>query len=56
MPLRRTLAVSTTALIALTTAACGSGGETEVPADEAVLIYSGRNENLVERVAEGVLT
>lgn len=52
MPLRRTLAVSTTALIALTTAACGSGGETEVPADEAVLIYSGRNENLVAPVLE----
>jgi iron(III) transport system substrate-binding protein len=46
MTVRRALALSAAALLALTTAACGQDGE-EPLSDDALVIYSGRNENLV---------
>ena len=58
MNVRRALAVSAAALIALTTAACGSD-EPEQPAStasgasaESLLIYSGRNETLVKPILD----
>ena len=51
MPLRRALALGAAALLALTTAACGQDGE-EPLSDDALVIYSGRNENLVGPLLE----
>jgi len=52
MNVRRALAVSTAALIALTTAACGADDGEEPLSDDALVIYSGRNENLVAPLLE----
>ncbi|MGL4746007.1 MAG: extracellular solute-binding protein [Dermatophilaceae bacterium] len=51
MSLRRALAASVVALLALTTAACGTDGE-EPSAEDSLIIYSGRNENLVAPVLD----
>lgn len=48
---RRVAAAAVTAALALGLAACGSDGE-EPLSDEALVIYSGRNENLVGPVLE----
>jgi iron(III) transport system substrate-binding protein len=48
MALRRALALGAAALIALTTAACGQDDGEEPLSDDALVIYSGRNENLVK--------
>ena len=52
MTFRRALAVSAAALIALTTAACGQDDGEEPLSDDALVIYSGRNENLVAPILE----
>lgn len=52
MSFRRAIAVGATALLALTTAACGQDDGEEPLSDDALVIYSGRNENLVKGVLE----
>lgn len=52
MSFRRALAVSAAALLALTTAACGQDDGQEPLSDDALVIYSGRNENLVKGILE----
>ncbi len=53
MTVRRALAVSAAALIALTTAAaCGQDDGEEPLSDDALVIYSGRNENLVAPILD----
>jgi iron(III) transport system substrate-binding protein len=52
MSFRRAIAMSAAALIALTTAACGSDDGEEPLSDDALVIYSGRNENLVKPLLE----
>ncbi|MFQ6172727.1 iron ABC transporter substrate-binding protein [Oryzobacter sp. R7] len=52
MTLRRALAVSAAALLALTTAACGQDDGQEPLSDDALVIYSGRNENLVKGILD----
>ncbi|WP_392545203.1 extracellular solute-binding protein [Oryzobacter telluris] len=52
MSFRRALAMSAAALIALTTAACGADDGEEPLSDDALVIYSGRNENLVKPLLE----
>lgn len=52
MTFRRVLAVSAAALLALTTAACGQDDGEEPLSDDALVIYSGRNENLVKGILE----
>jgi iron(III) transport system substrate-binding protein len=50
---RRALAVSAAALLTLTMTACGEDGGGEEPlSDDALVIYSGRNENLVGPLLE----
>ena len=49
---RRALALSAAALLALTTAACGQDDGEEPLSDDALVIYSGRNENLVGPLLE----
>jgi iron(III) transport system substrate-binding protein len=48
MNVRRALAAGAAVLVALTTAACGSDDGEEPLSDDALVIYSGRNENLVQ--------
>jgi iron(III) transport system substrate-binding protein len=48
--LRSMSAVLAAALLAVTTAACGSGSGEEPLTDDALVVYSGRNENLVAPV------
>ncbi len=55
MTVRRALALGAAALFALTTAACGQDGE-EPLSDDALVIYSGRNENLVAPLLEKLET
>ncbi len=55
MTVRRALALSAAALLALTTAACGQDGE-EPLSDDALVIYSGRNETLVGPLLEKLET
>ena len=52
MSFRRAVAVGATALIALTSAACGADDGEEPLSDDALVIYSGRNENLVKGILE----
>ena len=52
MFVRRALALSAAALLALTTAACGQDDGEEPLSDDALVIYSGRNENLVGPLLE----
>ncbi|WP_377643344.1 extracellular solute-binding protein [Oryzobacter terrae] len=52
MSFRRALAVGAAALLALTTAACGADVGEEPLSDDALVIYSGRNENLVKGILE----
>jgi iron(III) transport system substrate-binding protein len=53
MTVRRALAASAAALIALTTAtACGQDDGEEPLSDDSLVIYSGRNENLVAPILE----
>lgn len=52
MSFRRAIAVGATALLALTTAACGQDDGEEPLSDDALVIYSGRNENLVKGVLQ----
>lgn len=52
MSLRRSIAAALTALLALTTAACGQGDGEEPLSDDSLVIYSGRNENLVKGILE----
>jgi iron(III) transport system substrate-binding protein len=49
---RRALALSAAALLALTMAACGQDDGEEPLSDDALVIYSGRNENLVGPLLE----
>ncbi|HET6967323.1 MAG TPA: iron ABC transporter substrate-binding protein, partial [Ornithinibacter sp.] len=52
MSVRRALALGAAALLALTMAACGQDDGEEPLSDDALVIYSGRNENLVGPLLE----
>jgi iron(III) transport system substrate-binding protein len=52
MVTRRAVALSAAALLVLTTVACGQGSDEESLSDEALVIYSGRNKNLVGPVLD----
>ncbi len=55
MSLRRALSLSAVALLAFTTAACGTDGDEDEPqSGGSLVIYSGRNENLVGPVLEKI--
>ena len=52
MTVRRLLALGAAAVLALTVAACGQDDGEEPLSDDALVIYSGRNENLVGPILE----
>lgn len=54
LSLRSMSAVLAASLLAVTTAACGSGSGEEPLSDEALVVYSGRNENLVAPVLKNL--
>ena len=56
MSFRRALALGAAVLIASTTAACGAGDGEEALSDDALVIYSGRNENLVKPLLDRLET
>jgi len=52
MSVRRALALGAAAMLALTMAACGQDEGEEPLSDDALVIYSGRNENLVKPILD----